>query len=193
MTKESEASFTPEACATSYGIERHHHRFAAWAASRAASVKGCRFSVEQGRTILEACGFKGEFSKPEQVPASEDMDKKHRQWRAGVIEAAKSQGLTFTHGVAAKLINCYLKGRFVCGGHHAHERVRNLHPPIDDVLLKTLADQDVGGYAKQWRQARRRRWSKFSSEEYEQVITLIRRYLKGAPLWKIEEHWPGNQ
>lgn len=193
MTEENEISFSATAQAMSYGIERHQHLYAAWAASRAASVKGCRFSVERGRAILEACGFDASFSKPEQLPAPLDMDEKHRLWRANVIMAAESQGLTFTDGVAAKLINCYLKSRFVCGGHHAHKRVQNLHPPIDDVLLKTLADLDIGGYAKQWRQARKTRWSKFSSEQYEQVIALIRQCLNGEALWKIEEHWRGNQ
>lgn len=189
MTKESAAN----PCATGYGIERHSHLFAAWAASRAASVKGCRFKVEQGRAILEAAGFKTDFSGPEKLPASEDMNKEHRRWRASIIKAAKSQGLTFTHGVAAKLINIYLKSRFVCGGHSAHERVHDLHPPIDDVLLRTLADLDIGGYAKQWRKARQTRWSKLSSEQYEDVIARVRKSLKGQALWKIEEYWAGNQ
>jgi hypothetical protein len=193
MTNGNEAGVVPVQGATAYGIERHSHLFAAWAASRAASVKGCRFKVEQGRAILEAAGFKADFSTPDQLPASEDMDKRHRQWRGGLIKAARSQGLTFTHGVAAKLINLYLKCRFVCGGHHGHERVRNLHPPIDDVLLRTLADLDIGGYAKQWREAHQTRWSKLSSEQYEAVIALIRASLKGEALWKIEEYWAGNQ
>ncbi|MBE0440175.1 MAG: hypothetical protein IBX57_10550 [Gammaproteobacteria bacterium] len=36
-----------------YSIEEHKHRFAAWAAARAANVNGCRFTVEQGKDILE--------------------------------------------------------------------------------------------------------------------------------------------
>jgi hypothetical protein len=177
--------------ATPYTIELHQHRFAAWAASRAASsVKDCRFSVKRGRAILEACGF-ADLSGPEQLPSLERIDDQHRHWRTLAIQAAKEQGLSFTHGIAAKLINVYLKSRFVCGGHHAHERVRNLHPPIDDVLLKTLTALDVGGHAKQWRSARP--WSKLDSEQYEQVIGFIRESLKGEPLWKIEEHWKGNQ
>lgn len=193
MNKENEASSALAACSVPYDIERHQHLFAAWAASRAASVKGFRFTVEQGRKSLEACGLGVYFSKPEELPEPKDVDEKHRQWRAGIIEAAKLQGLNVTHGVAAKLINCYLKSRFVCGGHHAHERVQNIHPPIDAVLLKTLADLDIGGYAKQWRQAHRRRWSKLNSDQYEQLINLVRDCLKGEPLWKIEEYWKGNQ
>jgi hypothetical protein len=51
----------------------------------------------------------------------------------------------------------------------------------------------VGGQVKRWREARRWRWSKFTSDQYEQVIALIRQSLNGQPLWMIEEHWKGNQ
>jgi hypothetical protein len=176
-----------------YVIERHQHLFAAWAASRAASVKGCRFRVEQGRTILEAAGFRAGLSEPALLPAPVDVDSWHRDKREAAVAAASELGLTFTHGVAAKLINVYLKSRFICGGQHEHERVRALHPPIDDELLKALAKGDVGGCARDWRKARRLRWSKFSSAEYETVIDLIRQCLGDRPLWVIEEYWKGNQ
>lgn len=102
--------------------------------------------------------------------------------------------MVFTHGVAAKLINCYLKVRFVCGGHHADERVQMLHPPIDEVLLKELAAMNFGGNAASWRKFRQARWSKFDSETYESVVELIRSSLPpNEPLWKIEEYWRGHQ
>ena len=66
------------------------------------------------------------------------VDDAHRQWRADVMRAATSCELPFTHGEAAKLVNIYLKSRFVCGGHHAHVRVQCLHPPIDSVLPRAL-------------------------------------------------------
>jgi hypothetical protein len=178
-----------------YGIEDHQHRFAAWAAGRAASVKGCRFSVKQGREILEACGFDQKFSNPEQLPVSrEGMNKAHRQWRERAIQASRRHQLTgFSHGVAAKLINIYLKSRFVCGGHHAHKRVCNLHPPIDNVLLKALGEKDRGKFKKEWWQAKKKRWSKFASDDYEHVIKTIGEVLQDQPLWRIEEDWQGHQ
>jgi hypothetical protein len=187
MTRQDETS------ALTYGIELHKHRFAAWAASIAASVKNCRFSVQDGRRILEECGFNENFSQPEQLPEPHAIDEEHRKWRADIVGAAKSRELPFTHGVAAKLVNIYLKSRFVCGGHHTHERVQNLHPPIDSVLLQSLAELNVGGNGKEWKRAAKTRWSKFGSDDYEQVIDLIRQSLNGGPLWKIEEHWKGNQ
>ncbi len=109
------------------------------------------------------------------------------------MRAATSRGLLFTHGVAAKLVNVYLKSRFVCAGHHANARVEALHPPIDSVLLKGLAEANVGWHGKEWKLAAKTRWSKFGSDDYEQVIALIRQSLKDAPLWRIEEYWKGNQ
>ncbi len=178
-----------------YTIEEHHHRLAAWDASSSASASPlCRFKVYKGVAILEACGFIATFSSPSQLPAPTDLFTQHRQWRADVIAAANNEGLVFTHGIAAKLINCYLKVRFVCGGHHADARVQALHPPIDELLLKELAAVNFGGEAKKWRKFRQSRWSKFDSETYEGVIALIRQSLPdNEPLWKIEEYWEGHQ
>lgn len=98
-----------------------------------------------------------------------------------------------SHGVAAKLINCYLKSRFICGPHFANERVQSLHPPIDRTLLKALRKNDVGGRKKEWAAAEKKAWSKYKSEDYEHVIQLMRDALGGQPLWTIEQHWKGHQ
>ena len=178
-----------------YSIEEHKHRLAAWAASRAASTSPqCRFKVEKGVRILESTGFDEKFSSLSSLPSPKDLKECHRNWRDKIIKNAKDHGLCFNDGVAAKLINCYLKVRFVCGGHHDDIRVKALHPPIDAVLLKALASENFGGQAKQWRTFQKTRWSKFDSKTYEAVISLIQDSLpKGQPLWKIEEHWKGHQ
>src|SRR5206468_4319467 len=90
MMKENEAGLFTGTRETSYGIGSHQHLFAAWAASRAASVKGCRFKVRQGRMILEECGFNADFCGPEERPTPAKMDEKHLEWRDALINAAKS-------------------------------------------------------------------------------------------------------
>lgn len=176
-----------------YSIAEHNHRFAAWAAATAARAsKLCRFNVKQGVNILEGSGFTADFSV-DHLPIPALTDQSHRQWRKTVIDVAQAQGLDFTHGVAAKLINCYLKGRFVCAGYHEHERVQPLHPPIDSVLLKGLAARNVGGYSDDWQRFDAWRWSKYSSEQYEDVLALIRQAMPAGPLWKIELYWQGHQ
>ena len=58
--------------------------------------------------------------------------------------AAKDRGLDLTHGVAAKLINIYLKATFVSADHQDSPRVRAIHPPIDSILLDSLYEQPYG-------------------------------------------------
>jgi len=176
-----------------YCINQHTHLYAAWAASRGASVMGCRFRVEQGRELLESCGFTPSVSRPKQLPNLKSIDESHKTWRQQMIKAARQHNLKMTHGVAAKLINLYLKCRFVCGGYHDHPRVRNLHPPIDSVMLKALAKANVGGFETDWKKLQDQKWSKLNSTQYEKAIQLIRHCMDDEPLWKIEEYWQGNQ
>jgi hypothetical protein len=175
----------------SYAIEEHKHRFSAWAAGRAASVKGCRFSVEEAKAILEAAHLNQLLSTPDNLPPPQETDNTHREWRINVITAAQAHGLIFTHGVAAKLVNIYLKAGFVCGGHHAHDRVHALHPPIDSVLLGELSAQNFGGLQRAWKEARRICWSNFNSEQYETVINNIRASMPNQALWEVEQYWRG--
>ncbi|RLB72342.1 MAG: hypothetical protein DRH06_11550 [Deltaproteobacteria bacterium] len=177
-----------------YSIEDHRHRFAAWAASRAATVKGCRFKVEQGKKIIEFSGVMEIGRNINNLPMPEEFDKKHREWRNAVIQAAQGYQLSFTHGVAAKLINIYLKSIFVCGGRHFDSRIKVIHPPIDSLLLDALYDNDIGFLRSNWQAARKIRWSKLSSEQYERLIDCIKSVVsKDTGLWSIEKHWRGYQ
>lgn len=177
-----------------YCILEHKHRYSAWAASRAASTKTCRFDVNTGKRIIEVVGLQHLLVNADLLPSSTEMDASHKLWCETAIDAAISHGLTgFGHGVAAKLINVYLKGAFVCGGLEMHERVVELHPPIDSLLLDELYKNDVGGRKKTWALARKRRWSKFDADQYQEVIGCIRLAMNGRPLWQIEEHWRGYQ
>lgn len=176
-----------------YTIDEHRHRFSAWAASRAATVNGCRFKVEQGKALIESAGLNTLLASPDLLPSTDEFDGCHEEWRNRIIRAAQGYDLPFTHGVAAKLINIYFKSAFICGGHHEHERVRSLHPPIDSVLLEELAVQNIGGLQKAWKLAGKIRWSKFDSGQYETVIQNIRKALTGRPLWEVEQFWRGFQ
>ncbi|MGJ0485147.1 MAG: hypothetical protein ACR65R_11535 [Methylomicrobium sp.] len=177
-----------------YSIEEHSHRFSAWAASTAArSSPLCRFDVEVGVKILEKGGFNASFTI-EQLPEPELIDQIHEQWRIKIIKAAEEQGKSFTHGVAAKLINCYLKSRFVCGGCSTDRRVICLHPPIDSQLLQKLAQEDIGKCKSKWQAFDKIRWSKYDAKTYQAVIELVRHVLPAdAPLWAIEKYWEGYQ
>ena len=176
-----------------YTIEEHKHRYSAWAASRAASVKSCRFKVSDGKAILEEIAIAATASTPANLPGPDRFDAVHRNWREATISAANHRGLTFTHGVAAKLINVYLKGILICGGHDSHPNIAYLHPPIDALLLAALDAENFGNLRKDWKAARNQRWSNFTSSEYETVMSAIRQSMDGKPLWQIEKFWRGHQ
>lgn len=177
----------------SYTIDEHKHRLSAWAAGRAASVKGCRFTVEQAKLIIETANLKRLLSGVDVLPSQDHLDLAHCEWRQSVIKAAEQHDLAFTHGVAAKLINVYLKAGIVCGGHHNDERVKALHPPIDSVLLDELYNRNIGNLKKAWRDARSIRWSNFNSDQYETIISNIRLAIGSNALWEVEQFWQGYQ
>ena len=177
-----------------YSIEEHKHRFAAWAAGRAANVNGCRFTVEQGKAILEKAGLNDVAKSLDNLPEADEFDKNHKEWREKVIVAAHEHELQFTHGVAAKLINIYLKSIYVCGNDHSNEKVKAIHPPIDSVLLEALYKKNISGKRNEWQAARTARWSKLTSAQYQNVINAIKSTIpNGKGLWEIEEHWQGFQ
>lgn len=173
-----------------YTINEHRHRFAAWAAGRAASASGCRFTVKQAQEILVAAKLHELLPNPNRLPAPRNLNKAHKVWRNKVIRAANYRQLRgMSHGIAAKLINVYLKSAFVCSGQHDHDKVKSLHPPIDRQLLqevnKTLKER--GGSVLPTN------WTKFDSVQYEKVILVIRSLIQDKHLWKIEKYWSGYQ
>lgn len=181
--------------AGAYTVDDHNHRFAAWAAGRAASTSTQRFPVETGRKLLESCGFTAGMGSPAALPDPAVIDQAHARWRATMKVAAVTvaPALVLTDGIAAKLINCYLKARFVCGGFSHHPSVAALHPPIDRLLLAEMARSNFAGKASGWRKARNVGWSNFDSPQYQEVIDGIRSGLNGQPMWMIEQFWRGHQ
>jgi hypothetical protein len=170
-----------------YKLFEHKHRFSAWAASRAASVIGCRFSVEIGQEILETI-------KDAPLPNNQKMfNEFHLTQRNTIISKAKSLELNFTHGVAAKILNCYYKSMYV-NDESIDLKIRNvIHPPIDSLLLESLYKNEVGGVKEKWKKAKNTRWSKFSNIDYQEVIDEIIKIYSKEGLWKVEEYWSGYQ
>lgn len=147
----------------SYDEVLHRHRFAAWCASTAAnSSPNCRFSVEQGVRLIERCELQQLSRGWDMLPSARDFDARHRLWRERMMAVApeiidSGEGRRFTAGVAAKLINCYLKPLYITGVSELPLSsecmlLRDaIHPPVDRILLQTLAKQNVGTLGPEWR------------------------------------------
>jgi len=140
--------------------------------------------------LLDRKLFRDLGSHPSRLPKVQGIDAGHRRWRKSIKAQAGTHGVSISDGVAAKIINVYLKSRLVCGGYHNHPRVRALHPPIDSILLDTLGSIDSGIQGCMDKMGRPA-WSKFTSGQYETMIKALRIYARRSAkaLWEIEEHW----
>ena len=170
-----------------YNYAEHVHRFAAWAASRAASTSTLRFCVADGKAWLETVpDLKRCAGNPEELPDIDAFDDKHSEWREIIIRESRNRA---THGIAAKLINVYLKAAVIHSGFEERDKVKAVHPPIDRLLLTSLKMT----HKEIWR-GQNLSWSTFNSDQYSDAIDKIRRTLgSNVALWRVEEHWAGNQ
>ena len=172
----------------SYTTDHHSHNFAAWAAGRAA-FRGFTNGDNIGETqftnmLLNECGLSG-VNSVEGLPAPDAFDASHKEWRNKMCEGRTRM----THGRAAKVINIYLKARFICSSDTSHQKIAAIHPPIDAQLLQCLADNNFGSVGHLWQKFHNQRWTKYSSTSYEAVISQIQKSMNGYPLWKIEAFW----
>ncbi|HOY20054.1 MAG TPA: hypothetical protein PLC89_22260, partial [Haliscomenobacter sp.] len=171
-----------------FDIKEHKHKFAVWAAGRAASVKDHRFSVETARVLIDSINLHKYIDQPSALP--EHFDSAHEEWCDALIKVSRP---TLSYGVAAKLINIYLKCIFVCGGHHEHDKVKRIHPPIDRLLLKALATDRIGNRQGIWKRYAEKGWSNFDKKDYQEVIANIKDIFEPGGLYKVEHFWTGHQ
>jgi hypothetical protein len=165
-------------------------RFAGWAAATGASASPiCRFKVADGIAILESVGFTKDNLSTSSLPSPKNFNVKHRTWRNAAVLAAKKRRIKMSHGVAAKLINLYLKSIYICGGRSNHPKVAALHPPIDSILLRELIKISDKKHKQIFVKLSKTRWSKFTSADYELAISTVRSLTHPKPTWTVESLW----
>lgn len=201
-----------------YDLTEHIFRFAAWSASTAAnSSKTCRFKVDKGRQILIDSGLKKLAEGFHNLKDVEEFDAWHdkkclelKKKAKYILKEASAQKeeKNFTYGIAAKLLNCYLKTIFVIqftGSLSTAERkkVGAIHPPIDRLLLNGIRanlnalydESQIATKRKFWKGEDIQSWSLYEAENYKKVISEIKQIQKyrKQPLWNIEALWRGYQ
>lgn len=173
-----------------YGIGQHRHRFAVWAAARAAQRRWAKAKVDTLRRALEASGV---VESLDRINLS-DIDEArfmalHRRWCRSVVDFLENAGLSnVTFGRAAKLIAIYLKVVVVLGPGSETPFARIAHPPIDGILLKKLAASDVDSeHKREWATIS---WTQLSEEQYYELIEQLRQALgTQEPFWRLERFW----
>jgi hypothetical protein len=174
-----------------YSMFEHRHRFAAWAAARAAqrSWKGGANSVlvaalhDHGPRELLA----GDAALWPDTAARYDAS--HRQWCEDMIAGLATKGVEATYGRAAKLVAIYMKAMVVTGPHAESELAKVLHPPIDDILTNALAK--CTGFSTDHRRLWRRcKWTKLDLRSYFEIIEAMRAEGLNQPrFWAVERFW----
>lgn len=173
-----------------YTLKVHRHRFAAWCAASASGTSSkCRFPVQVGVRLMEHAGLPDWL---ENLPTALRFDEEHGRMGERLVECASTARLygAFSPGIAAKMINCYLKAAFI-----GREREMNyIHPPIDRILIEALRRADVGEPGSLiWAKINKGGgWSMMTTELYEEAIARIKQ-LRPGRLWAIEEYWTGYQ
>lgn len=172
-----------------YTLFEHRHRFAVWAAARAAqrgftSIKNLRFALEN--TDIK------EFSwNPISLQTDESTFKtKHRIWCQSICDTLKEirvQNVTF--GRAAKLVAVYLKSMMLTPANSKYSLAKVIHPPIDRILLHTLARQpDIDKNTRNTFKAIN--WTALDEKGYRALVKKLRKIPKpNAPFWTLEKYW----
>jgi hypothetical protein len=172
-----------------YDLFEHRHRFAVWAAARAAQ-RGLT-TVENLRDALEATDIRDFLLEEEKVLSLSDaeFDRQHRSWCNGIVGFLQRREVQkATYGRAAKLVAVYLKSMIVMGPHGNSALAAVVHPPIDRNLLQNLARSPAGAPSR--RRLQETSWTELSETTYFQLLRALRRMLApGHPWWMLEEHW----
>ena len=203
-----------------YNSDLHKHIISTWAASRAASQKNFRFKVESGIKLI-LLGVNGSFVDEQtfinfiKEIKTFQSQKQYDSWHHSTITNMRKKGDDlqslldkynknyddYSYGVAAKLLNCYLKVFFL--EYFGAERFADfIHPPVDRLLLLALKEGDPKLFNfnnKIFVSVKYPKipvWTKINENEYKSIINLINEFIlsRGQQgLWKSEAFWSGHQ
>ena len=175
-----------------YDLFEHRHRYAVWAAARAAQR-----GWSGAKTLILVNGIEAsgvvEVVRSDHLewPSSaHDFDRAHRRWCETLMANLEEQNVEdVTFGRAAKLLAIYLKSMTIVGGHHESPFARVAAPPIDEILLKSLA-ADHSFDRKHRRLWRTTKWTKMTTKEHEAIISSFRiEGLDRPAFWMIKQYW----
>ena len=206
---------------SSYNLDFHKHILSKWAASRAASQsKGFKFSVELGSKLLLFGKKRSQASDQEFIDyikqienfnSQDDYDSWHHQTIVNMtsytdelkqlLDKHNKSFNNYTYGIAAKILNCYLKVFFLES--FGNQKFADfIHPPVDAILLKALRKEDKklfnfkNSVFTNIGVLKIPTWTRINENEYKMIIKLMKEFLsiKGQNgLWKIESFWIGHQ
>ena len=171
---------------TKYTIEEHRHRFAVWAAARAAQ-RGFR-SLKVLRAALEATDIRQVCGRAVHLRMTQaQFNKRHRAWCFAICRRLRGPGSRAPFGRAAKLVAIYVKTTVVLAGHQRSHLASVAHPPIDRRLLAEMARKHPDhSDSRLWRTTA---WTALTFPKYRRLVESLRSVAGPHPLWKLEAYW----
>ena len=179
----------PSHMSSTYTIEEHRHRYAAWAAA-AASRRGFADNAAIVSVLDSSSLRRCLVESPKNWPkTATEYDKFHRREARGLIRKFKNAGYAnVTYGRVAKMIAIYIKTIVVVGPHHRSPMARVAHPPIDRVLLLALSKFPLADSLRKL--CRKTAWTKLDERRYFELISELRISGLAEPVfWQLERHW----
>jgi hypothetical protein len=178
---------------SSYDYFTHRHRFAAWAAARAAQRGLGGGSVACLISALEEADAPGVvLSILPTLASSDEFDGLHRKTCRQILLALTGKCESVSYGRAAKLLAIYLKSMVIVGPQITLPIASHIHPPIDDVLLKNI-NRDKTLPKQLRKQCGGVRWTQLDEQAYFDLIGQLRKHQMDLPaFWMLERYWQLN-
>lgn len=172
-----------------YDHFEHRHRFAVWAAARAAQ-RGFT-TVVNLKDALERCGIHDFLRDSNSLRTNQDkFEEWHQKWCSNVVNFLRRRKVKSTsYGRSAKLIAVYLKTMVVIGPGWKSNLARVAHPPIDRVFPKNISScvEVESVHKKDWGKIP---WTKLDKRNYYRLMNQLRDALPNERrLWRLEKYW----
>jgi len=177
-----------------YDYKEHLHRYGVWTAARAQRAFMTTAHIKQALDKIDL--------KREAFGLSMDMDASaFDEWHVKICNNLQSElriistesykpkkGKKVEFGRAAKIVNIYLKTTVVIPNCEKDDcnLIQVIHPPIDAILLKCLANCERKILSKEQGLIT---WTNMKQEVYTSIIDKLREHFQQSSLWKAEACW----
>ncbi|KAB7730234.1 hypothetical protein F5984_13760 [Rudanella paleaurantiibacter] len=162
-----------------YNFEQHLHNYSVWTAARAAqrgyaSTATIKAAIENSE--LRQYAENG-------LSDRESFNAFHRRCANDLIHhLSREVGREATYGRAAKIISIYLKTSVILTNKAGCERSKFIHPPIDRILLRRIAEHT------KIRKYQKMNWTRLDEVSYWKLVDELSN-LFGKFDWSLEEFW----
>lgn len=167
-----------------YTSEEHMHRYACWAAARAAQRKWKGGNARTVKDVIEHVGLRASLQTLfDQEPDYLAYQLWHSEIAQEMTRLFNLLGRKTEYGRSAKIIAIYVKTIYV-----ARDPLCALssvaYPPVDRELLTAVKkSKETPKYEHGLS------WTGFTEKDHDNAIAYLRRLVENRPFWEVERYW----